>query len=208
MKQHPLHHGWGWAFVVALVLLGRTLPGYAADQVDMKNGERYLGKIVSLTADSLVLESQLAGTIKLPRSKIDTIRLNAPPVAKEVVTGTNRPVIPSASVSSNSLAKAARSGEISTADAEGSVASILEGASPEARAKFNQMVAGLLSGRMTTEDIRKEARTVAEQARSLRKDLGGEAGDVIDSYLAVLDRFLGEMPSAGSVTNKPSARSP
>src|SRR5262249_5067212 len=41
-----------------------------ADQVHMQNGDNYYGKIVSLDGDTLVLQSDVLGTIQVPRAKI------------------------------------------------------------------------------------------------------------------------------------------
>jgi len=37
----------------------------AADQIEMANGDRYVGRVVSLGADTLTLQSEVLGTLKL-----------------------------------------------------------------------------------------------------------------------------------------------
>jgi hypothetical protein len=64
--------------------------------------------------------------------------------------------------------------------------------SPEAAGKYDEMVGGLLSGRMSMNDLRREAKSSADQLRALKRDLGPEAGDSLDAYLEVLDNFLKE----------------
>jgi hypothetical protein len=81
-------------------------------------------------------------------------------------------------------------------------AQFLNDASPEARAKFNELMGGFLSGKLSVNDIRAQAQTTADQVRSLRKDLGEDAGSLIDGYLSILDTFLKETaPPKGALTN-------
>ena len=46
-----------------------------ADQVELQNGDRYVGKVLSLTTNQLVLQSDVLGTIKLPREKVAVVTL-------------------------------------------------------------------------------------------------------------------------------------
>src|SRR3954469_5574170 len=46
-----------------------------ADQVQMQNGDRYFGKITTLNTNSLILQSEVLGSVQLPRSKVATIIL-------------------------------------------------------------------------------------------------------------------------------------
>ena len=48
-----------------------------ADQVQMRNGDRYAGKVVSMTGDTIVLQSDVLGRITLPRGKVANINLGA-----------------------------------------------------------------------------------------------------------------------------------
>ena len=45
------------------------------------------------------------------------------------------------------------------------------------------MVNGLLSGQMNLNDVRREARSSADQLRELKKELGPDADDSLDGYL-------------------------
>ena len=42
-----------------------------------------------------------------------------------------------------------------------------------------------------------QARSAADQIRSLKQDLGDGAGWALDGYLAILEHFLNESPAAG-----------
>ena len=82
----------------------------------------------------------------------------------------------------------------------------LSDASPEANQKYNELVSGLMSGKLNLSDIRAEAASAAKQLRALKQDLGNDAGSAVDGYLAILDAFLREAtPPAGSPTKAPVA---
>ena len=76
-------------------------------------------------------------------------------------------------------------------------------AGPEAKDKFNQLLGGLQSGKLDLNGLRAEAKSAADQVRSVRKDLGDEEGSVIDGYLAILDSFLKETGTPASITSTP-----
>ena len=66
------------------------------------------------------------------------------------------------------------------------------GGSREAASKYDQMVSGLLSGSISMDDLRREAKSSEDQLRQLKRELGPDAGDSLDGYLEVLDNFLKE----------------
>ena len=68
----------------------------------------------------------------------------------------------------------------------------LNNAPPEAKAKFDQMLTDLSTGKMSVGDLRAQAKSTADQLRSLRKELGEDAGEGLDGYLAILDNFVQE----------------
>ena len=79
----------------------------------------------------------------------------------------------------------------------------LSGAGPEANNKFNELLGGLMSGKLSVDDIRAEAKSAADQLRALKREGGEEAGFATDAYLAILDHFLKETAPSGSATNAP-----
>ena len=81
----------------------------------------------------------------------------------------------------------------------------LGGAGPEANDKFNELLGGLMSGKLTVDDIRAQAKSAADQLRALQRDSGEEAGFAANTYLAILDHFLKETaPPVASATNSPA----
>jgi hypothetical protein len=152
-----------------------------ADQVEMLNGDVYAGRVLSMDTTTLTLQSEVLGTIKLPRTKVSTVRLGATPTPAKT-----KPAAPEKGTNAPPLTVLPKGATNATAD------QLLEGATPEARAKFNSMVSGLLTGKMSSNDIRAEAKSIAEQVRAMRGDLGEESGGMLDSYLAILDNFIAE----------------
>src|SRR5580658_1630247 len=51
--------------------------GLEADQVEMQNGDRYAGKVISMTAETVILQSDVLGKLTLPRSKVANVNLGA-----------------------------------------------------------------------------------------------------------------------------------
>lgn len=182
-------------------------PFVRADQIEMQNGDHYQGKVLSLNADVLVLQNDILGTVKLPRGKVAQITMGT---AATVATTAQPP-------RTNALARAqladgTNAPALSLPQLNTNVSSIqqvreqvLNGASPEAMAKFNELAGGLLTGKLSVADIRAQAKSAADQLRALKSDLGEDSGFAVDSYLAILDRFLGDAKSpAETGTNVPA----
>jgi len=179
-----------------------------ADQVDTQNGERYVGKVLSFNGDTVVLQSEVLGTVRLPRAKVAHITLGTkqPPSSLPAAATTNAnfgQVASLAATNSNpDLSVALRQLGSQSNLIQQVEAQFLNGAGPEAKEKFNELMGGLMSGRLNVSDIRAEAKSAADQMRAAKKELGEENGFMIDSYLAILDSFLKETgPSTDSATN-------
>src|SRR6266478_4403008 len=85
-----------WARGVAcwtvLLALWTTAGPADADQVELQNGDHFVGRVVSLNAETLVLQSDILGTLKLPRAKVALITLGTSPTAGASPGGSgNRP---------------------------------------------------------------------------------------------------------------------
>ncbi len=175
----------------------------ATDLVEMQNGDRFSGRILSLTNNVVILQSDLLGTIRLPRARIAHLTLDAPArtnVAEIKGTTNSAPTLSATTLNlprvdtNSSLVKMVQN-------------QFLSGASPEAKDKFNELLSGFMTGRLSVDDIRAHAQSAAEQLRAARKDLGNEPGWLIDSYLAILDRFVKETtPTAGAGAPAPGSK--
>ena len=178
-----------------------------ADQVRMQNGDHYLGKVVSLGTNTLVLKSDVLGTVQLPREKVAQITLgpgaatNTQPVAS---APNNQAAAPSVPLTNGAvdLSASLRQLGANTNFIQQVQAQFLGAAGPEANAKFNEMVGGLMSGKLNVNDIRAEAKSAAAQLKELKRDLGDDAGWALDGYLAILENFLQQTaPPNSSATN-------
>ena len=179
-----------------------------ADQVEMQNGDRYVGNVLSLSTNTLVLRNEVLGTVRLPREKVALITLGStlPPGV------TPLPSPAASKVRAPSAARAAAATNLSPELRElaGHTNLIrhiqkqfLGDAGPEANKKFDDLLSGVLSGKVTMDDLRAQAQSAADQLRALKREGGEDPGFATDTYLAILDQFLKASPPPGSATNAP-----
>ena len=207
MKACPACFGYQVSLCCAAVMLFLATFGIRADQVEMQNGDRYLGTVLSLDTNTLVLRSTVLGTVNLPRSQVTLITLGAGGATH--FTRATPAIKRQSAVSSlaitngmNDLSAPLRQLGANTNFIEQVRAKFLADAGPEANTQFNTMLSGLLSGRLTVNDIRAEAKSAVDQLKELKHDLGEDAGGALDGYLAILENFLRETaPSGVSATN-------
>jgi len=193
--------------VLALVFGTRWASG---DQVEMQNGDRYAGKVLSVSTNTIVLQSDVLGTITLPRARVASVKLGAamsvtgpqpasiPPVRALALPSTNTPPEEPAALR--------RLGE-NTNLIQQVQKQFLNEAGPEAKAKFDELLGGLMSGKLDITDIRTQAKSAADQLRALKREQGDDPGGTLDGYLSILEKFLKDTtpPAAatGTVTNPP-----
>jgi len=191
-----------------LLVISLSLP-VRADQVQMQNGDRYIGQLVALTNDTLIVQSEMLGTLRLPRAKVATIVLgsvtatNKAHMAEQTISGhpLKSPTVRSDSQLSASLNQL----QSNTNSVRQIQQQFLSDAGPEANKRFTELAEGLMTGTVSLTDLRAQAASAAEQLRTLKREGGGELGGALDGYLAILDNFLKETPaSPNTVTNRPS----
>src|SRR2546425_2320388 len=141
-----------------------------ADQVEMQNGDRYLGKVVSLDTNTLVLRSDVLGTVRLPRGKVALITLGSGATTNFIraMTSTNGLLDASSVRLTNGitdLSASLRQLGANTNFIQQVQAQFLGAAGLEANAKFNELAGGLMSGKLTVNDIRVEAKSAADQLK-------------------------------------------
>ncbi len=198
----------------AVLFLEASAPGLRADQVEMQNGDRYLGKVLSLNADTLFLQSPVLGTLRLPRSKVASVTFGTTNAVSQapLPSSTNdlrhAPVLSTTNANSD-LTTALRQLRSNSNALQQVQSQFLAGANAEANNKFNQLLGGLMNGTLDLNGLRAEARSAADQLRAAKKDLGDDAGGTLDTYLSVLENFLQETAPATPVsTNKAAAAKP
>jgi len=183
-----------------------TINALLADQVVMQNGDKYNGKVLTLTTNALVLQNENLGNVTLPRSKITAIILGTgtATTAAPVATPTNITIRQSVASQTNAvsdLSAVFRSLRSQTNLIQQVQSQFLASAGPEANGKFNELLDGLSTGKIGLSDLRAEAQSAADQLRELKKDLGPDDGSELESYLAILDVFLKETAPVTASTN-------
>jgi hypothetical protein len=190
-----------------------------ADVVEMQNGDRFSGKVLSVSADTVVLDSETLGKINVPRKRVAGLRFGVNAAALKTATNAARVAVPTNLPVVAPAAAANTNGEISAlirllganTNLIASVRQQFLAGSPEAAARYDEIVNGLLNGRMRLDDLSRQARSCANQLRELKRDLGPEAGDAIDTYLSVLDTFLKEAaaePAGAAPAPRPNPPAP
>jgi len=182
-----------------------------ADQVEMQNGDRYAGKVLALNTNAVVLQSEVLGLVNLPREKVANIALgtvmatNVVPSGAPIAGKFRAPAISATNAPRELTAKNQLPGDTNVIRQVEE--RFLSGASPEAKAKFNELAGGLMSGTLSVSDIRKEAKAAADQLRAAKRDLGPEASEAFDGYLAILDAFLRDSAAEAAPASKAPASS-
>jgi hypothetical protein len=181
---------------VVWLLFGTFLTAFSlhADQLQMVNGDHYAGKILSLNSNTIVFESDVLGKVTLPWEKVASMDFGAnattnAPVAPRVVTATNHLVRSSTNVSA-----ALRNGTNAAAIAQVRQ-QMLTGTTPEVNQKYDEMLGGLMSGKLSVNDIRDQAKTAIVQINKLKQE-SPQADPMLDAYLEVLQNFLNDAEPA------------
>ena len=174
----------------------------------MQNGDHYYGKVMSMTTNSLLLQSEVLGNINLPRAKVKlvTFGISAPTNSAHTVTATtttSRLPVPANANKASDLSATLRDLKSDTNLIQKVQSDYLSAATPEANQKFGETLNGLATGKLNINDLRAEAKSAADQLRAFKRELGEDAGGELDGYLEILDRFLRETESSAPPTAKP-----
>lgn len=190
-----------WSGMILMLLV---VPGLRADVLEMQNGDRYSGKVVSVSPDTVVLNSPVLGKITVPRSKVVSLSFGTNAIASQATghpaqaVSTNIPTAtaPAALTNTNvDLSTAFRQLGANT-NFVGQIRQQMLAGNPEAARKYDELVGGLLSGQLNVSDVRQQAQAAAAQLRELKRQLGPDADESLDGYLQVLDSFIKETANA------------
>ncbi len=179
--------------ICLLVLLPVVLKG---DLLEMTNGDRYAGKVISVSQTNLTFQSEVQGAVNVPRGKVARISFGESAVQPPATAGAATP-----NLKTNAPVSATPKLDFDSKSLKQTHEDLLATAGPEARRQFNDTVKGLMTGRISVDDIRAQARNAVKQIKSAKEESGEEVGDVLDGYLRILEHFLAE-------TDKPATTPP
>lgn len=193
-----------------MLLVLMAVPALRADVLEMQNGDRYSGKVISVSPDTVVWTNDLLGKITVPRNQVLGLAIGANAVATQVAANPAQPVSTNLPALTTPPPVANTNMDLSAAFRQlgantnfvGQIRQQMLAGSPEATRKYDEMVSGLLSGQVSVSDIRQQAQAAAAQLREIKRELGPDADASLDGYLQVLDSFIKE--TANEPTDAPS----
>ena len=200
----------GWITLPAALVLGAAIIAQA-DQITMQNGDILSGKVLTMNTNLLVLQNDNLGIVTLPRAKVSNITFGTVmgKAAMPVVSVTNAMAAPQPDVAqTNSMSdlqamfRGIRGQSNMVQQVEAQV--LGSSASPEAVNKFNELLDGLSTGKIDMSELRAQAQSAASQLQEYKKQMGPDAGEEVDGYLAILNNFLQETAQPESATYSPA----
>ena len=187
---------------LAVLLVASSVPA-RAEILQLVNGDQYRGTVIFMNTSNIVFQSEIQGRVTLPRNKVAQIVLHDVAVknSTNASKSTNAPLILSGPPSGqahteDAITEQMRKQGVDPKIVEQVQQEIFGKSSPAATAKYNQLMGGLMSGRLGVQDIRAEAQKTIKQVRAMKKDLGDDAGDLLDGYVSILEQFVAD--SAGA----------
>jgi hypothetical protein len=200
-----------------------------ADVLQLINGDQYSGTVISMTTSNLQFQSEIQGLVKIPRDKVANITLRPitqPAPARSV---TAQPTTPNAlgtqpvtrvpgvpALSGSATNALAANDALKQLKAQGGVDAkmvddlqkqLMGSSDPGVTKMFNEMVGGLMNGKLSINDIKAQARSSINQIQAAKKDLGGDAdaNEVLDGYVGILEKFLSEAGEPDADASKKAA---
>lgn len=180
----------------------------------LNNGDQYRGKVLGMNASNILFQSEVQGRVILPRNKVAQIILNEAAVAKAATNAAVKPgagavVMAGPPTAAGSPAGDSVTDEMRKQGIDPKIINEIQGqifgkASPQAAAKFDELMNGVITGRLGVQDIRAEAQKTISQVKAMKKDLGDDAGDLLDGYVAILEKFVADSEDSGSQVVTPA----
>jgi hypothetical protein len=186
-----------------VLLLAVSVLRLLGDDLETVNGEKYVGRVGLVTDKVVVFQSDTAGKITLPREKVASLSMRQK--APERIAAGDKNGKPVRAANESEIESAVRDLKTNNLIVRQVQNQLLAQAGPEANQKFNELLSGLMSGSLSVQDLRAEAKSIRDQVQSLRKELGEEEGGwALDGYLSILDRFINQAPGTNSPSEKKS----
>jgi hypothetical protein len=170
----------------------------SADQVTLRNGDVLNGKVLSMTANALVLQDDSLGNLTLSRAKVSNITFGAvasaalPPLAMANTVQATPKLDLQANSESDLQAMGREIRENSNLVQEVEAQVLGSSASPAAQSKFDDLIDQLSSGQLDMNGLRSQVQTATDELQEYKKEMGPDAGEEVDSYLSILNNFLSE----------------
>ena len=202
---------------ICLLLAATTTASTRADSLELVNGDHFRGTVVSMTQSNVEFQSELLGHITLPRNKVAHISLGETPVPKPATNSATPNVGPSlilqgaqnpgsaAAPQGDAVLQQMRQDGIDPALMSQVQQQVIGQGNPAAAQKFNELMGGLMSGSLSVGDIRAQAQDSIKQIKEAKQQLGPDAGDLFDGYLAILEGFVAETATNSTVSSAPSS---
>ena len=220
-------------YTVCLLLMVATGAPAKADSLDLVNGDHFRGTVVSMTQSNIEFQSEMLGHVNLPRSKVAHINLGDAPSPKPatntaaprvgpslILQGTqnlgrgpfvSNTTTPSSTLQgtqgpgSDAVLQQMRQQGIDPALMGQVQQQVIGQGNPAAAQKFNELMGGLMSGSLSVGDIRTQAQDSIQQIKDAKQQLGPDAGDLFDGYLAILESFVAETATNSTITSAPAS---
>jgi hypothetical protein len=208
----PWHIGLGICNALILFLAsGRAL----ADQIEMQNGDHYVGTVLTMNSNYVEFQNDVLGTVKLPRAKVASVSLGSGSEAKPATTAAPKSGASAAAPRHATNSPPANSAALRQLAAHTNLIhqvedKFLKDAGPEAKAKFDDLMQGLSSGKIGVQEIRAQASDAVNQIKALKQEGGEQFGGLLDTYQGILEKFIKETtpPANAAPTNAPPASRP
>jgi hypothetical protein len=160
---------------VSFALLSLACSGVLvfADQISTTGGDQFNGKVLSLSNEVVVIQSDALGQISIPRSKVASISMtSATGVALKstLPVSTNRPAqtVVSAAPPVTDLSAAIKQLSSDPAAAKQVQDQYLSSSDAATKAKYNELLSGLQSGQLNADGLRAQAQSAVDQLKSYK----------------------------------------
>jgi hypothetical protein len=213
------HYATANRFFIISGLIGLLSLSARADIIEIINGDHYSGTVISMTQSNVEFRSDIQGLVKIPRDKVASINLRpaisakpltAPPVTAPAQPLISAPGVPKATTNaqSDAVIQQMREQGVDSKMMDQIQKQLLGTSTPETTKMFNDTVGGLMSGKLSTQDIRSQAQKALKDIQAARKDLGDDSAELLDGYAAILQKFVNETEPAATAKPAPAKPAP
>jgi hypothetical protein len=184
---------------IFLLLLASAILAVRSDVVECQNGDRYNGRVLTVDESTVKLTNEITGILNIPRGKVATISFGSAKSPKAALGAASTPI-------KTNILSATQPLQFDVNAVDQVQNQLLGDASPEATQMFQEMVRGLMSGKLDLGDVRNKAQTTLNELKDLQKDLGDDdAAALLSSYASILQNFVNQAP-ASTTPPPPKAR--